>query len=267
MNRVALITGGSRGIGYAIARAYRKTGMQVVITGRDQSTVSRAAQSLLAEAGQSKSGSSAAPAVTGLVADVTDDAAVESLVERTVKTYGRIDVLVNNAGRGGSGPTATSDPKLWYDIIDTNLHSVFRLTRTVLLKSGMVERKWGRIINIASIGGKIGIPFAAAYTASKHGVLGLTKALALELAKTGVTVNAICPGFVETDLAKDAMERHGKLMGVSAEDAWKQYATKIPIARWITTEEVAALAVYLASDESGPVLGQAFNVCGGIGSY
>lgn len=267
MTRIAVVTGGTRGIGYAIAQAYLKTGMQVVITGRDQATVSRAAQSLLAEAGQPQSGVSAAPAVTGLVADVTDDGAVESMVDRALKVYGRIDVLVNNAGRGGSGPTASSDPKLWYDIIDTNLHSVFRVTRAVLLKGGMAERKWGRIINIASIGGKIGIPFAAAYTASKHGVLGLTKALALELAKTGVTVNAICPGFVETDLAKDAMERHGKLMGVSAEEAWKQYATKIPIARWITSEEVAVLAVYLASDAAAPVLGQAFNVCGGIGSY
>jgi ketoreductase len=137
----------------------------------------------------------------------------------------------------------------------------------VLLKGGMVERKWGRIINIASVGGKIGIPFAAAYTASKHGVLGLTKALALELAKTGVTVNAICPGFVETDLAKDAMERHGKLMGVSAEEAWRQYSAKVPLGRWIASEEVASLAVYLASDAAAPVLGQAFNVCGGIGSY
>jgi len=189
------------------------------------------------------------------------------MVDRTLKVYSRIDVLVNNAGRGGSGPTAASDPKLWYDVIDTNLHGVYRVTRSVLLKGGMVERKWGRIINIASIGGKIGIPLSAAYTASKHGVLGFTKSLALELAKTGVTVNAICPGFVETDLAKDVMERHGKLMGVSAEDALKRFMAHVPLSRYIQPEEVAPMAVYLASDMAAPILGQAFNVCGGIGSY
>lgn len=131
----------------------------------------------------------------------------------------------------------------------------------------MVERKWGRIINVASMGGKVGIPFAAAYSASKHGVLGFTKALALELAKTGVTVNAICPGFVDTDLSRDAMDRHGKLLGVSAEEALKRFMAHVPLSRYIQPEEVAPLAVYLASDLAAPIIGQAFNICGGIGSY
>ncbi len=267
MDRIVLITGGSRGIGFAIAQAFVAAGMAVVITARHAKPLGEAVSALERVVPAGKRRPASHPYVASAIADVTDQHAVETLVDQVMKLHGRIDILVNNAGRGGSGPTASSDPQLWYDVIDTNLHGVYRVTRAVLLKGGMVERKWGRIINIASIGGKVGVPFAAAYTASKHAVLGLTKALALELAKTGVTVNAICPGFVDTELAREAMARHGQLRGVSAEEAWRRYEAMVPVGRWITAEEVAPLAVYLASDLAAPVLGQAFNVCGGLGSY
>ena len=120
-----------------------------------------------------------------------------------MEQMGEINVLVNNAGRGGGGPTVSTPEKVWFDVIEVNLNGTYRMTLSAPARSGMLKQNWGRIINMASTGGKQGVQLAAAYTASKHGVVGFSKSLGLELAKTGVTVNAICPGFVETDLGED----------------------------------------------------------------
>lgn len=264
--KVALVTGGSRGIGAAISQAFATAGAHVVITGRERQRLAGAAERLKALV--PPKGSPAGQAcVDAFEADVRDQAAVEAMIDRVLTLHQRIDILVNNAGRGGGGPTMSTDPCIWYDIIDTNLNGVYRVTSSVLQRSGMLERRWGRIINIASTGGKQGVLFAAAYTASKHGVVGFTKSLGLELAKTGVTVNAICPGFVETDLAIEARRHYAEIWGTSPDEVLRKFEARIPMGRYVTPDEVAPLAVYLASDLSSAILAQAINVCGGVGNY
>lgn len=267
--RVALITGGSRGIGFAIARGFVQGGASIVICARQARALSEAVSALknIATGIQCESNEAPGARVASITADVRDQEQVNAMVDYVIDLHGRIDILVNNAGRGGGGPTLTTDTAVWYDIVDTNLHGVYRTTRTVLLRSGMIERGWGRIINIASTGGKQGVLYAAAYTASKHGVVGFTKALGLELAKTGVTVNAICPGFVETTLAHQARQTYGEIWGISTDEVLHRFNERIPFGRYMTPEEIAPLAVYLASDQAAPILAQAINVCGGLGTY
>jgi len=131
----------------------------------------------------------------------------------------------------------------------------------------MLKQNWGRIINMASTGGKQGVQLAAAYTASKHGVVGFSKSLGLELAKTGVTVNAICPGFVETDLAKTARDNYARIWHVDSEEVLRRFEARIPIGRYVRPDEIAPMAVMLASDNSAAITAQAINVCGGLGNY
>src|SRR5262249_48918026 len=151
------------------------------------------------------------------VCDVTSAEDVRTYVKSAVARYGPVDVLVNNAGRPGGGVTKDIPDELWFDVINTNLNSVFLMTKEVLNNGGILDRGWGRIINIASTGGKQGVLHGAPYSASKHGVVGLTKALGLELAKTGVTVNAVCPGFVETPMAQRVREVYSGLWNVPAD--------------------------------------------------
>lgn len=265
--KVALITGGSRGIGLAIAQGFLTAGSHVVIAAREQGHLNDSISKLKELAQTIDANNGTKIQVSGVIADVRDQALVDAMVEDVMQLHNRIDILVNTAGRGGGGPTVATAPDLWYDIIDTNLHGVYRVTRAVLTRSGMLDRRWGRIINMASTGGKQGVLFAAAYTASKHGVVGFTKSLGLELAKTGVTVNAICPGFVETDLAVKARQVYGDVWGITPEEVLKRFETRIPLGRYVVPEEVAPMAVYLASDIAAPVLAQAINICGGLGNY
>ncbi|MEG4576769.1 SDR family NAD(P)-dependent oxidoreductase [Microcoleus sp. N3A4] len=265
--KVALITGGSRGIGLAIAQAFVTAGAHVVIAAREQGRLNDSISALKDLAHTIDADNGTKIQVSGVVADVRDQGQVEAMVEDVMQLHNRIDILSNTAGRGGGGPTVATDPEIWYDIIDTNLHGVYRVTRAVLARSGMLDRRWGRIINMASTGGKQGVLFAAAYTASKHGVVGFTKSLGLELAKTGVTVNAICPGFVETDLAVKAREVYSQVWGITPEEVLKRFETRIPLGRYVVPEEVAPMAVYLASDIAAPILAQAINICGGLGNY
>ncbi len=155
----------------------------------------------------------------------------------------------------------------WHDIIDTNLTSVFTLTREVLTTGGMLARKQGRIINIASTGGKQGVMGAAPYCASKAGVIGFTKAVALELAKTGITVNAVCPGYVETPMAHRVRTGYAAYYETSEEEILRQFEAKIPLGRYSSPDEVAGLVGYLVSDTAASITAQAMNVCGGLGNY
>jgi ketoreductase len=152
-------------------------------------------------------------------------------------------------------------------VIATNLTGTFLVTREVLTTGGLREKNWGRIINIASTGGKQGVVLAAPYSASKHGVVGFTKALGLELAKTGVTVNAVCPGYVETPMAQRVRQGYADHWGITADDVLERFEGKIPLGRYTQPDEVAALVGYLASTAADPITAQAINVCGGLGNY
>ncbi len=152
-------------------------------------------------------------------------------------------------------------------MIDTNLNGVFRVTREVLASGRMGENGYGRIVNIASTGGKQGVVYASPYSASKHGVVGFTKAVGLELAKTGITVNAVCPGYVETPMAERVRSGYADFWGVTEQDVLEKFNAKIPLGRYSTPEEVAGLVSYLVTDTAASVTAQAINVCGGLGNY
>jgi ketoreductase len=203
----------------------------------------------------------------GLAADVRRPEDVRTLVDAVLEQFGRIDVLVNNAGRSGGGVTSDIGDDLWYDVIDTNLNSVFLVTRDVLKSGKLLERGWGRIVNIASTGGKQGVVLGAPYSASKHGVIGFTKALGLELAKTGVTVNAVCPGYVETPMAQRVRQGYAAAYDTTEDAILERFQAKIPLGRYSTPEEVTGLVGYLITDTAASITAQALNVCGGLGNY
>jgi ketoreductase len=253
----ALVTGGTSGIGLAVARHLGGAGTRVFLCGRHADNVTDTVSKLRSEGLD----------VDGRAADVRSAEDIKALVEATVERYGPIGVVVNNAGRSGGGETARIRDDLWLDVIDTNLTSVFRVTREVLTAGGMLARRHGRVINIASTGGKQGVVLGAPYSASKHGVVGFTKALGLELAKTGVTVNAVCPGYVETPLAERVRRGYAEVWDTTEADVLKRFEAKIPLGRYSTPDEVAAFVGYLVTDAASSITAQAINVCGGLGNY
>ncbi|MCX4672386.1 SDR family NAD(P)-dependent oxidoreductase [Streptomyces sp. NBC_01381] len=256
-SRVALVTGATRGIGRAVAETLGRAGVRVFITSRSAEDVAAVVKELT-ECGIS---------VDGVEADVRSGQDVARCVAAAVDRFGPIDILVNNAGRSGGGVTAQITDELWNDVVETNLTSVFRVTREVLNAGGMGSRSVGRIINIASTGGKQGVVLGAPYSASKHAVVGFTKSLGLELAKTGITVNAVCPGYVETPMARSVRQGYAGHWEIAEEEVLKRFEAKIPLGRYTAPEEVAALVGYLASPAAAPITAQAMNVCGGLGNY
>ncbi|MFD6994684.1 3-oxoacyl-ACP reductase FabG [Streptomyces mirabilis] len=255
--RVALISGATSGIGLASARALAAAGHRVFIGARSAGNVAETVKVLQEEGVDAD----------GTVLDVRDPASVGAFVQAAVDRFGTVDVLVNNAGRSGGGVTADIEDELWTDVIDTNLNSVFRLTREVLNTGGMRHKSRGRIINIASTAGKQGVVLGAPYSASKHGVVGFTKALGNELAPTGITVNAVCPGYVETPMAQRVRAGYAAAYDTSEDAILEKFQAKIPLGRYSTPEEVAGMVAYLASDTAASVTAQAINVCGGLGNF
>jgi NAD(P)-dependent dehydrogenase (short-subunit alcohol dehydrogenase family) len=256
-DKIALITGGGRGIGRAIAFAFARAGAHVALVARTGTEVASVAAEIKHECG------GATLPATCDVADAADVARVFSLCQ---ERFGRAcDILVNNAGIAESAPLIKTDDELWQRHLAINLSGTFYCTRAAL--PAMIARGWGRIINVASIAGKTGAPYIAAYAASKHGVLGLTRSVALEVATKGVTVNAICPGYVDTDMTTRALERIEVTTGRSAAVALEAIKHQSPQQRLVTPEEVAALALLLASDEGRGINGQAINVDGGTVLY
>ncbi|OIK05996.1 3-oxoacyl-ACP reductase FabG [Streptomyces monashensis] len=254
---VALVTGATSGIGLEVARTLGRAGHRVFLCARTEAGVERTVQDLRAEGMEAG----------GRAADVRSRESVAGLVRATVDTYGPVDVLVNNAGRSGGGVTADLTDELWYDVIDTNLNSVFLVTREVLKNGGLEQAAAGRIINIASTAGKQGVLLGAPYSASKHGVVGFTKALGRELAPRGITVNAVCPGYVETPMAQRVRQGYAAAWNTTEDDVQTQFEAKIPLGRYSTPEEVAALVGYLASEPAASITAQALNVCGGLGNF
>ncbi|MFF4542012.1 3-oxoacyl-ACP reductase FabG [Streptomyces aureus] len=255
--RVAVVTGATSGIGLASARLLASQNHKVFIGARSADNIAATVKELQAEGLD----------VDGAVVDVRDTASVDAFVQAAVDRFGTVDVVVNNAGRSGGGPTADITDELWQDVIETNLNSVFRVTRAVLGTGGMRHKNRGRIINIASTAGKQGVVLGAPYSASKHGVVGFTKALGNELAPTGITVNAVCPGYVETPMAQKVRQGYAAAYDTSEDAILEKFQAKIPLGRYSTPQEVAGLVGYLASDTAASITSQALNVCGGLGNF
>ncbi|MEU2162291.1 3-oxoacyl-ACP reductase FabG [Streptomyces chengbuensis] len=256
-SRTAIVTGATRGIGLAVTTALAEQGFRVFVCARDSGELTSVVKDLTGRGLDAD----------GRTCDIRDRAEITAFVEAAVDRMGPVDTLVNNAGRSGGGITAEIPDELWDDVIDTNLNSVFRMTRAVLTTGRMRELPSGRIVNIASTGGKQGVALGAPYSASKHGVVGFTKALGLELAKTGITVNAVCPGYVETPMAVQVRRGYAAHWGTSEEEVLERFQAKIPLGRYTAPDEVAAMVAYLVSDAAAPVTAQAINVCGGLGNY
>ncbi len=244
-----LVTGGGTGIGRGIATEIIRAGGRVAVTGRRveklEETVA-ACQELGGEA-------------VAVACDVTDAASVKRSTDEVAEKLGGIDCLVNNAGIGGPNACSGDGEDRWDGIIRTNLDGIFFCSREALrhIPDG------GRIVNISSVLGQFGVPGYTAYCASKHGVIGFTKALALEVAARQITVNAICPGWVDTVMASDGMQDMANGMGVSFEEARKIAMDGVPIGRILQPEEVGGLVVYLASDAASGMTAQALSLCGG----
>lgn len=250
--RVAVVTGAGRGIGAAIARAYAAEGAVVVLAARSRDQIEAIASEIVERGGRA----------TAVVVDVTDDAAVDQLAATAAEAHGTVDVLVNNAGVHRPGRFLDYAMVDWEWIFAVNVHGTVRVTRAFL--PAMIERGRGKIVNVASTAGKYGSLFQSPYNASKHAVVGLTKCLALETAKQGITVNAICPGFVHTDLVDRAAEGLAPILGIAARDVPAALVSRVPQGRMLEPEEVAHLAVYLASAESDGMTGQSLTVSGGL---
>ena len=248
-DKIALITGGGRGIGRAIALKFASKEATVVVSARTAAQVEAVAQEIGRNA-------------LAVVCDVADPASVKAMFTKIHDVHARgIDILVNNAGIAESATLLQTDDDFWHRHLAINLSGTFYCTRAAL--PSMLTKGWGRIINIASIAGKTGAPYISAYAASKHGVLGLTRSVAHEVATSGITVNAICPGYVETDMVSRGIEKITSTTGRSAEEALQFLKNMSPQQRLVTPEEVAAVALLLASEDGRGITGQAINVDGG----
>lgn len=251
-NRITLVTGAGRGIGRAIAKALAATGARVAITARSQTELETLAAEISGGGGQ----------VFTVTADLADRSAPARLDEQVRRHWGPIEVLVNNAGIGSSQsprPLVDFDDNFWELTFAVNVTAPYLLTKLVL--PAMIEQRWGRIINIASVNAKVPSYHGAAYTASKHAVVGLTKATARETTEFGITANAICPGVTRTLINDKRLEYDAKRTGKPFSQL---EAEATPLGRRLEPEEIAALAVFLASDASRAINGQAINVCGGM---
>ncbi|MBV9567087.1 MAG: SDR family oxidoreductase [Hyphomicrobiales bacterium] len=244
--RHALVTGGGKGIGRAVAAGLTALGVKVSVLGRDAATLNFAI--------------GAGDALGAIVADVTDPQAVREAVSRAERET-PVDILVNNAGGVETGPFLRLEDDVFERQLALNLMSTVRVTRAVL--PGMVKRGFGRVINIASTAGLKAYPYVSAYVAAKHAVVGFTRALALEMAKSGVTVNAICPGYTDTDLVRGSIERISAKSGGSAKEILSKLTSANPQGRLVHPQEVACVAAWLVSDAAASVNGQAIAVDGG----
>lgn len=248
----AVVTGGSRGIGLATAKELAAHGVTLSLIARDQERLQTAASQITKEFGVK---------VGTAVADVSNAAEIEQAFAKIQKAHGPINILVNNAGMAESAPLTKTDKDLWNRTIATDLTSVYLCSRAVI--DEMIGHKQGRIINIASTAGLNGLPYISAYCAAKHGVIGFTRSLALELLAFGITVNAICPNFTETDLLKNSIEKVAQKTGRPEAEIRQSYLKNMPQGRFVDPGEIARRVAWLCLPAQSKVTGQAIEISGG----
>ena len=251
-DQVVVVTGAGRGIGKAVALASARAGAAVVLVSRTEDQLQAVAAEIREAGGRA------------LVhaCDLADPPAAKAVVDATIAEYGRVDVLVNNAAMNYVANLVMSKDDKWRDLYEVNLFAVVRLTRQVLKR--LIRQKSGRIINVSSVSAKVGAAYNAAYASSKAAMIGFTKSVALEVAKVGITVNAVCPWHVDTEMVREAMAKRAKMFGKSAEEYLQGIIAENPQGRIMTAEEMAATCVFLMSHEARGITGQALNVDGGF---
>lgn len=250
-DKIVLVTGGSGGIGAAIAAQFATLGCRVAIAARDHQKLATAAEKIAENGAQ----------VRAIACDVTRRDDVQRLRITIRELWGDVQILVNNAGIASAVSFADMSDETWDRTLDTNLTGAYNCCKVFL--PAMIEAKWGRIVNIASTTAKVGYSHVTAYTASKHGLLGLTRSLALETARQGVTVNAICPGYVDDERTRENARVMAEKTGKSVDDILKIFAASAPQNRLIEAGEVASLASFIAAPQMSGMTGQAINVDGG----
>lgn len=247
---VALVTGAGTGIGRAVAMALGHDGAFVACAGRRRELLEATARAVVAEGGRA----------SVVVLDVRDAVAVREAVGAVAKEQGEIGIVVNDAGAGGPNSLAQDDDDArWHAIVDTNLTGTYLVTKAAL----PAMPRGGRIVNVASCLGRFGVPGYTAYCASKHGVIGFTRALALELAPRAITVNAICPGWVDTEMAREGMEAGARAQGIDVTAFHDQAMRLVPLGRMLRPDEIAASVRYLLSDAADGMTGQGIDLNGG----
>lgn len=250
--RVALVTGGGKGIGREIAISLAAMGADVAVSGRSKAQLEETASAIRKQGRRAEA----------IVCDVTQRAQVETMFRQAAERLGAPLILVNNAGIAGSAKLIDTTDEMWDAMMRVNATGAFFCMRAAL--PAMLETKWGRIVNIASVASRVGSPYIAAYVASKHAMLGLTRAVAAEVATRGITVNAICPGYVDTEMTDRSAANIASRTGRSEEASRKVLESFSPQGRLMTAAEVAALATYLCSEAARGVNGQGIVLDGGL---
>lgn len=249
--KTAVVTGGGRGIGAACARALAEAGARIIVASRTREAVEAVAADL------QRRGHHA----LAVLCDVTDPVSVHELARFSADRMGPVDVLVNNAGIGVSAPLAKLELEDWQRVFAVNVTGTFLCTQAFM--PGMVERQWGRVVNMASVAGLAGASYIAAYSASKHAVVGFTRCVASEVAGAGVTVNAVCPGYVDTDMTRGSLERIAAKTGRTREQALEAILSGTPQHRLISADEVAFAVLALCADDARGINGQTIVIDGG----